>query len=619
MRANLFISLLMLVLFLNCNDKTHKGSVEERLKTIENIHALAKKNLDSVFPNLKHTKKLIAQGGISDSLKGVNDFFLGAYYADNSQLDSAAVYLYDATETIQKQITSPRQVDYFNFAWNVHYRLGKYGDCLALSRRYESLLDTDSKYTWRTLTHFMDENVHKKTKDYESAIKSNDKRVKILEKAGDTTETIKALMSQARSRYYLDDKKRAFAILDDIVKKEKTLSNDINRKLFGDYAAYLSEEKKYSKSLTYHLKSLKYKKKLKNSAKKRHLATSFSNIAGVYIELGQYNKAAKYIDSVIALDLNNTSKSLQRNVLKHQLKLGMVDKSKFHDALNQLDSIFSFQNKLYKEKYDTELAALTEANENEKLILKEKQDAEIQSLKLQSRQQFLILGIGLIGIIGYLFFRQRKLGFERQQLQMQRRLLRSQMNPHFTSNILYSIQNLVKKSPENASNYLVKFSRLLRLVLENSMNNHVQLEDELEALKKYFDLQSFRYDSKFTHEIILNNIDEDDLIFIPPMLIQPIAENSIEHGLLDLDRPGNLKIILTKKHKFLECIVEDNGKGITETTNTVKHSASTKLINDFLRKTTKSGLKVINKSDIDSNQTGVLVTFLIPYKLTDDD
>ena len=113
---------------------------------------------------------------------------------------------------------------------------------------------------------------------------------------------------------------------------------------------------------------------------------------------------------------------------------------------------------------------------------------------------------------------------------MQQRLLRSQMNPHFTFNTLYAIQNQIKKDPEGAKDYMLKFSRLLRLILENSMQNYVQLEKEIDSLKKYMDLQLLRFPSKFNYQITLKDIEEDDLIFIPPMLMQPFVENSIEHG-----------------------------------------------------------------------------------------
>ena len=127
---------------------------------------------------------------------------------------------------------------------------------------------------------------------------------------------------------------------------------------------------------------------------------------------------------------------------------------------------------------------------------------------------------------------------------MQQRLLRSQMNPHFTFNTLYAIQNKVKDDQKIASDYLLKFSRLLRLILENSMQDYVLFENEIDSLKKYMDLQLFRFPNKFTYEVIYKSLEEDEFIFIPPMLLQPFIENSIEHGFSDIDYTANFETFL---------------------------------------------------------------------------
>ena len=107
--------------------------------------------------------------------------------------------------------------------------------------------------------------------------------------------------------------------------------------------------------------------------------------------------------------------------------------------------------------------------------------------------------------------------FEKQELQLHQRLLRTQMNPHFTFNTLYAIQTLIKKDPEKAITYQLKFSRLLRLVLENSTANFVQLDDELVAVEQYLELQLLRFPGKFEYEVLLEGIERNSLVFIPPM------------------------------------------------------------------------------------------------------
>ena len=201
---------------------------------------------------------------------------------------------------------------------------------------------------------------------------------------------------------------------------------------------------------------------------------------------------------------------------------------------------------------------------------------------------------------------------------MQQRLLRSQMNPHFTFNTLYAIQNLIKKDPEKSNKYLLKFSRLLRLILDNSISNYVQIDKEIESLRKYMDLQLLRFPDKFEYNFILNRMQEDDLFFIPPMLLQPFVENSIEHGFGGIDYLGIITIELTLENQFIQCNISDNGKGLpTQPRN--KKSTSTLLISDFIEKSTKKKIEIISKKEIDPNQSRLITKFLIPYKLSKND
>lgn len=103
------------------------------------------------------------------------------------------------------------------------------------------------------------------------------------------------------------------------------------------------------------------------------------------------------------------------------------------------------------------------------------------------------------------------------------------------------------------------------------------------------------------------------------MLMQPFVENSIEHGFHNLNHTGKLGITLTLKGKFIHCTIEDNGNGIRNHESDYKNSTSVGLISDFIEKATKSKLHIIDKSTLDKNKSGVLVKFLIPYRLTEDD
>ena len=190
------------------------------------------------------------------------------------------------------------------------------------------------------------------------------------------------------------------------------------------------------------------------------------------------------------------------------------------------------------------------------------------------------------------------------------------MNPHFTFNALYSIQSLFKVNPETGSKYLNSFSRLLRLTLENSVKNYIPLEDEIESIEKYIELQQIRFPDRFISDIEYVDLEPDE-VAIPPMLIQPFVENAIEHGFGGITYTGVLKITLSRKQNKVYCSIEDNGKGIQDT-QSVKNSTSVKLISAFVLKKTGTSLNISENTQI-SKHKGVHVTFELPYKSLIDD
>jgi LytS/YehU family sensor histidine kinase len=328
--------------------------------------------------------------------------------------------------------------------------------------------------------------------------------------------------------------------------------------------------------------------------------------------------ARMYLDSVKILQIENLSREKQKALLDYELRLAVETNKSNASVSRLLNDIYEHQDAIYKRKSKIELLALTDANDAQKVLLKEKQASEIENLKLENRFIILLVTIITLGLVAMLLYRQRKLRFEKQELQMQQRLLRSQMNPHFTFNTLAAIQNKFKTDKERASSYLLKFSRLLRVILENSMQNYVQLEKELESLRKYMDLQLFRFPDKFNYTLKLVNLEEDELIFIPPMLIQPFVENSIEHGFVGIYYQGEIKISLEKVGEFIKCTIEDNGTGISEKLNQNKKSTSIQLISEYIERATKSKIGVYNK-DKTQDKTGVIISFLIPSKPTEND
>lgn len=176
---------------------------------------------------------------------------------------------------------------------------------------------------------------------------------------------------------------------------------------------------------------------------------------------------------------------------------------------------------------------------------------------------FLILLLLIIYIHKYrLKQSQEKSNLKQQLSEMKNSALRSQMNPHFLFNSLNSVNYYIQNNePHKASQYLKKFSKLVRMILNNSRKNTVTLEDELDALRLYLNLEELRFSNYFKWDIdVEQNICLSDII-IPPLLIQPFVENAIWHGIMQKENGGWVKINIVENSKSYVFTIEDNGIG----------------------------------------------------------
>ena len=140
--------------------------------------------------------------------------------------------------------------------------------------------------------------------------------------------------------------------------------------------------------------------------------------------------------------------------------------------------------------------------------------------------------------------------------------LRSQMNPHFLYNSLNAIRLFVlQNDSDNAEKYLVKFARLMRLILDNSRQEWVSLASELDQLQLYIELEQLRFNNGFDFSIETDSSLRKEDIAIPPMIIQPYIENAILHGIAHKKDKGHIQILLQAVNSHLECVVEDDGIG----------------------------------------------------------
>jgi hypothetical protein len=307
-----------------------------------------------------------------------------------------------------------------------------------------------------------------------------------------------------------------------------------------------------------------------------------------------------------------------------------TEKGEFRKANEYLQKYYSARDTMNAAQQGRQLEIImAEEAENkqfQKLMTMSKEN-ELGRLRL-NRNRFLWAAVGTIVVIASMFivlFTQRKrLRAEKKSLVMEQRLLRSQMNPHFLFNSLASIQNyIINEKTDEASLYLSRFSQLVRNVLDNSAEEFVSFENEVDAIQNYLELQKVRYTGKFDFRMMVDEKIDQENTLIPPMLAQPFIENAIEHGIKHLETKGNIYIRFMLEDGLIRFEVEDNGVGrekaaeIEHRQKSLHRSMSTSItrerllaINKKLRK--KIRMQIIDLTDDSGTACGTKVTFGIP-------
>jgi LytS/YehU family sensor histidine kinase len=249
----------------------------------------------------------------------------------------------------------------------------------------------------------------------------------------------------------------------------------------------------------------------------------------------------------------------------------------------------------------------------------------LQKIKTEKKNYFIygtILLLLLIAIIFILYVRQNKYKTQKESLDIEQKLLQIQMNPHFIFNSLQAIQSfiLTNKTQQTAS-YLTSFSRLMRLILENSKHEFITLDKEINTLTYYLELQKLRFKNVFNYTITIDESIDKDFIYLPPMLLQPFIENAIEHGFKNLERPGELNFSVSAPQKMLTIEITDNGHGITKSKQMKEqsnhHSYALEIINKRIellnqKQKTNITLNVIDLLNTNALLQGTKIVLTIP-------
>lgn len=367
------------------------------------------------------------------------------------------------------------------------------------------------------------------------------------------------------------------------------------------------------------------------------------NIAALELTAKSYSKALYHNQKAIDLRANNVSLlTLDRSyflLAKIYSKMNKFPEA-YHYLTVHIELSDSIQEKETKQQI-TELNRMFRSEQNERLILEQQKELEVQSNKqllkdeelknkeLRNIQMLYLLIISLLIfliIIAIISFKnkQTKLKQKHKASELKQAVFRAQMNPHFIFNSMSVIQGYIYDSDiKKSSIFLVNFSKLMRLILENSAKEFISLSTEIEILDRYLKIQKLRFEERFEYEFLnLEEIDTEKYA-IPPMLMQPFIENAIEHGQLHLKENGKIKISFQLEGDYILFTLEDNGIGIRNSKNTNKqkdHKSMAiditkqriKLLNEQYKK--EGFLEIIDLTTENKNGTKVIIkTVFTPY------
>lgn len=403
----------------------------------------------------------------------------------------------------------------------------------------------------------------------------------------------------------------------------------------NEIGALYASQKKYPEALNFYNRSLGISRKINNQS---GIAASLTLIGMVATKLNKYDLAiSSHLEAIEIFKKLSLRSGLSKNaLLLSNIYESMGQYKKAHESFKLYkqieDSILNddIRQTIIKKQMEYEYEMKT-------LMFKQKQIQKENRLKLNNEQNirkknswvYLLVSLSIVlsftGLFIYINAKQKQKFSHQEIIVLEQKMLRSQMNPHFIFNSLGIIHSYIQNhKSEIAADYLIKFSKLIRLILENSRQDFISLEKEKETLSYYLNLSQMVVNKGFDYHIHIDENIDQETTMIPPMLAQPFIENAIKHGFKDMDSKGEITINFRKVKNDILFEVLDNGVGIETTKKEKKvnssghHSLGTQIVFERLANINKrygSKIEITMADLVDKNKKviGTKVEFEIPY------
>ncbi|MCD0477615.1 histidine kinase [Chryseobacterium sp. LC2016-29] len=331
----------------------------------------------------------------------------------------------------------------------------------------------------------------------------------------------------------------------------------INQKLTNFYV----DNKDFDKAIEAKRSVLKENFVKENSQKK---VEQIQELAEIYIKKNDPKEAIVLLKNAydIALQKGHTLEA-QKSVKKLDSLYNISENTNasvqlYRDFLGKLPDLVSKDRSLVDNKI---------LEDTEQRISQLEQEKKLKDELIRKKNIFNYSLIGVLvlltGLIIFIFRTLKKVQIKNKKIALQS--LRREMNPHFIFNSLNSVNHFIATNNElEANQYLTKFSKLMRGVMENSSEDFIPFQQELDLLQNYLALEKTRFSDKFDYEIEVDESLNTQSLKVPGMLIQPFLENAVWHGLRYRTEKGFLSLKFEKNNDSLNIFIEDNGIGIEE-------------------------------------------------------
>lgn len=359
-----------------------------------------------------------------------------------------------------------------------------------------------------------------------------------------------------------------------------------------------------------------------------------ANMSSAYIQMKRFSEA-----EVLLLPAYNESKEIKHKYLNKEflalLTSLYAESHRYHKAYEFQKEYNDLKSELFSAELNQRLAILDNQLKN---IERQNQILELNKLNQAKnfeikRNRYVLIFVLVLAFLTlallWFYFQRTKLKNQAKIYQMENQMFRLQMKPHFIFNVLSSIGGFMNQNnPTQAGVYLAKFARLIRNVLEQSKKDLISLNKEIELLKYYVELQQLRFPERFEFSMNTEDIFDTESLLIPPMILQPIVENAIEHGLSKQNLQGKLVVNFIESDDSLIVEVIDNGIGYqsnsvhfnsSDLSHLKNESISSKLIFDQLKlyqtrykQNFKISIEDLSKNPTEESKQGTRVLLTLP-------